>query len=82
MCRTGKTDNDSWVRHFHKPLGADRPCVGGKGMTAKEWAVQAFETCDHAGMICMSCAEEAIRAAIEEDRASASETSRGIQMEN
>lgn len=38
-------------------------------MTSKEWAVQAFEMCDHAGMICMSCAEKAIRAAIEEDRA-------------
>jgi len=38
-------------------------------MTSKEWAVEAFEGCDHAGMICMSCAENAIKAAIEEDRA-------------
>lgn len=37
-------------------------------MTSKEWAVQAFETCEHGGMICMSCAEKAIQAAIEEDR--------------
>ena len=37
-------------------------------MTSKEWAVEAFEKCDHAGMICMSCAENAIKAAIEEDR--------------
>lgn len=37
-------------------------------MTSKEWAIQAFETCDHAGMICMTCAEKAIKAAIEEDR--------------
>ncbi len=40
-------------------------------MTPKEWAIQAFETCEHAGMICMSCAERAISAAIEEDRAQA-----------
>ncbi|MFQ5802368.1 MAG: hypothetical protein ACE5JQ_05665 [Candidatus Methylomirabilales bacterium] len=37
-------------------------------MTSKEWAIQAFETCEHGGMICMSCAEKAITAAIEEDR--------------
>lgn len=37
-------------------------------MTPNEWAIQAFDACDHAGMICMRCAEEAIRAAIEEDR--------------
>lgn len=37
-------------------------------MTSKEWAVEAFEKCDHAGMICMSCAENTIKAAIEEDR--------------
>ena len=37
-------------------------------MTSKQWAVQAFETCEHGGMICMSCAEKAIQAAIEEDR--------------
>ncbi len=37
-------------------------------MTPKEWAIQAFETCDHGGMICMRCAEAAIRAAIEDDR--------------
>lgn len=48
--------------------GKDRPCVGGEGMTSKEWAIQAFETCEHGGMICMSCAEKAIVAAIEEDR--------------
>jgi hypothetical protein len=38
-------------------------------MTSKEWAIRAFEMCDHGGMICMSCAEKAIKAAIEEDRA-------------
>ncbi|MFQ5989957.1 MAG: hypothetical protein ACE5K9_08585 [Candidatus Methylomirabilales bacterium] len=37
-------------------------------MTSKEWAIQAFDTCEHGGMICMSCAEKAIQAAIEEDR--------------
>lgn len=37
-------------------------------MTSKEWAIQAFDTCDHGGMICMSCAEKAISAAIKEDR--------------
>jgi hypothetical protein len=37
-------------------------------MTAKELAVEAFETCDHAGMICMQCAEGAIKAAIEQER--------------
>lgn len=38
-------------------------------MTPKEWSVEAFEMCDHAGMICMNCAEEAIRGAIEEQQA-------------
>lgn len=38
-------------------------------MTPKEWSIEAFEMCDHAGMICMSCAEKAIRDAIEEHRA-------------
>ena len=42
---------------------------GGKGMTPKEWSIEAFETCDHAGMICMNCAERAIKAAIEEEQA-------------
>jgi hypothetical protein len=37
-------------------------------MTPKEWAIQAFEMCDHGGMICMDCAEQAISAAIEEER--------------
>ncbi|MFQ5917240.1 MAG: hypothetical protein ACE5I0_05435 [Candidatus Binatia bacterium] len=37
-------------------------------MTSKDWAIEAFETCEHCGMICMSCAEKAITAAIEEDR--------------
>lgn len=38
-------------------------------MTPKDWSIEAFETCDHGGMICMSCAERAISAAIEEARA-------------
>lgn len=38
-------------------------------MDAKEWAIEAFESCDHAGMICMDCAEKAIRAAMAEERA-------------
>ncbi|HET7854775.1 MAG TPA: hypothetical protein VFM04_10000 [Candidatus Methylomirabilis sp.] len=37
-------------------------------MTAKELAIQAFETCEHAGMICMDCAERAIKTAIEQER--------------
>jgi len=37
-------------------------------MTAKELAIEAFETCEHAGMICMDCAEKAIKAAIEQER--------------
>lgn len=37
-------------------------------MTPKEWSIEAFETCDHGGMICMSCAEKAISAAIDEAR--------------
>lgn len=37
-------------------------------MTAKELAIEAFETCEHAGMICMQCAEAAIKAAIEQER--------------
>jgi len=37
-------------------------------MTAKELAIEAFETCEHAGMICMQCAEGAIKAAIEQER--------------
>lgn len=43
--------------------------AGGEGMDPKEWAIQAFDTCDHGGMICMNCAEKAIKAAIEEERA-------------
>ena len=39
---------------------------GGGGMNPKEWAIQAFETCEHGGMICMHCAERVITAAIEE----------------
>lgn len=38
-------------------------------MNPKEWAIEAFETCDHGGMICINCAERTIRAAIEEERA-------------
>lgn len=38
-------------------------------MTPKEWAIKAFDSCDHGGLICMSCVEKAVRAAIEEDRA-------------
>lgn len=38
-------------------------------MTPKEWSIEAFETCDHGGMICMNCVERAIKAAIEEERA-------------
>ena len=37
-------------------------------MTPKEWSIEAFEMCDHAGMICMTCVEKAISAALEEDR--------------
>ncbi len=37
-------------------------------MTPKEWSIQAFEACEHGGMICMICAERAITAAIEEAR--------------
>lgn len=37
-------------------------------MTPKEWSIEAFEMCDHGGLICLSCAEKAIKAAIEEDR--------------
>ncbi len=37
-------------------------------MTPKEWSIQAFEMCEHGGMICMSCAEKAISAAIKEAR--------------
>lgn len=51
-----------------KGRGNDEPRVGGSGMTPKEWSMEAFEMCDHAGMICMNCAEKAIAAAIEEDR--------------
>ncbi len=38
-------------------------------MTPKEWSVEAFEMCDHAGMICMSCVEKVISGALEEHRA-------------
>jgi hypothetical protein len=38
-------------------------------MDAKAWATEAFEECDHAGMICMDCAEKAIKAAVAEERA-------------
>ncbi len=55
--------------HIHRPGHRRAPRRGGNGMTPKEWSVEAFETCDHGGMICMSCAEKTIRAAIEEDRA-------------
>ncbi|MFQ5846163.1 MAG: hypothetical protein ACE5IQ_00650 [Candidatus Methylomirabilales bacterium] len=38
-------------------------------MTPKQWSIEAFEMCDHGGMICMTCAERAISAAVEEERA-------------
>ncbi len=51
-----------------KGRGNDEPRAGGDGMTPKEWSLEAFEMCDHGGLICLSCAEKAIKAAIEEDR--------------
>ena len=51
-----------------KGRGNDEPRAGGDGMTPKEWSIEAFDMCDHGGLICLSCAEKAIKAAIEEDR--------------
>lgn len=51
-----------------KGRGNDKPRAGGDGMTPKEWSIEAFDMCDHGGLICLSCAEKAIKAAIEEHR--------------
>lgn len=49
-------------------MSKERERMEGNEMTPKEWAIKAFDSCDHGGLICMSCVEKAVRGAIEEDR--------------